>query len=178
MAKVLSSIEAIINEVREMKNGQYARVEYKTEVKSVASAFKKLGVKVFKHTTATVRIGVDYDHISTVVERQADPTYIKRENPNETYIVKDKISYNSNTGNYHLRVSSVSPLSNATSNTEVQYTLTTVDGQVVTFKSWDEVEEYKAYMQPSYFKSGSNYEVKNINLSNLIRINDMEIALA
>lgn len=108
----------IMAEAANCRNGRYIRVGYSKELK-VLKDWQARGIRVYKLTESTVRLGVSYNKIASVVARkaaEADKPKVERAN-NWSWIVPNKVKYNSNTGNTYLQVATV----NGGSNTRNQF---------------------------------------------------------
>ena len=160
-------LATVITALTEIKNGQMARVEYRSEV-PVKAAYKKQGVQVIKLTSATVRFGVDYDHIQRVIDRKASqPEDIVTNARNTAYswVMKDKLSFNTNTNKHYIRFATLP----AGANKYVTY-IVIKDGQV-TQASEVADESIKEFVINSYW-NGNSPEVQNVCIDNVIKIND------
>lgn len=99
---------AVVKAVEEVKNGTMVRVSYASDVK-LKKAFRDLGCKVTKIVDTTVRLGVNYSNIRQVIENRENSYNVettKRVN-NYTWIIPNKIKYNSNTDEYYLQFANV-----------------------------------------------------------------------
>lgn len=156
------SAEEIINAVKAKKAGAMFRLTYKTEL-PVKAAFKKLGIRIIKITHSTVRCGVDYDNIASVIERKAAEDYkesIARQN-NYSWVLENRILFNNKTNNNYIRIATVPNHSNTTS----EY-ITITDEDEVIAKDFNH-----DYVINSYFTPKESAPVKNIKFENIIGIN-------
>lgn len=163
------NVEEIINAVSSVGNGRMARICYKSEL-PVKAEFKKQGVKIVKVTEATVRFGVDYEHIGSVIERKAEDeangkVYAQREN-NYEWVVENKICHNSKTGKDYVRFAHV----NEGSNRKVIYIIVDSLSETTIAETLD--DSTKNLVQNSYWNRTSAPEVQNISTENVLRIND------
>lgn len=102
----------IIDKINGIRNGTMFKIVYKTDM-HVRAAYKKEGVKIVKVTSVVTRTGVDYEHISYVVKAKANGEISDSTCANNySWIVPNKIAYNSNTGCTYLRIA---PVNNRTS---------------------------------------------------------------
>ena len=153
--------EEIINAVSKIGNGQYVRICYQSELPLKAS-FKKQnpGSKIIKVTETTVRLGVDYDNIQSVIDRKSNESPDKEKKNytnNFSWIIENVVKYNSNTDKNYLCVATVKNHSNSHS---------------VIYNNDKEtsIEEVKENIIPSYFNKGSDREVYTIKFDNIIKI--------
>ena len=90
------------------RNGSYIRVGYSKELKMLKD-WQERGIRAYKLTETTVRLGVAYNKIAAVVARkaaEADKPKVERAN-NWSWVIPNKVKYNSNTGNTYLQVATV-----------------------------------------------------------------------
>ncbi len=161
--------EEIISAVRAVRGGAITRVTYKTDV-PVKAEFKNQGYKITKIVETTARIGVNYGHLPSVINRKEETKYdsTKRTN-NYEWIVKDRICHNTNTGKDYVALVSF----NNGHHTKVKYI---IDGTFVgVIDMGDEIDKaYKHIVLDSYFKKSSNPgEFKRVSFENIIRINNV-----
>lgn len=100
--------DTVVKAVKEVKNGTMVRVSYTSDVK-LKKAFRDLGCRVTKIVDTTVRLGVNYSHIKQVIENGSNSDTVesnKRAN-NYSWVVPNKIKYNSNTDEYYLQFATV-----------------------------------------------------------------------
>lgn len=149
-----------------IKNGWMTRVTYNT-VLPVKAEYKKKGIKVIKSTSVTVRIGVDYEHIQAVVDakKYSSETIKKAVRTAYSWIVRNRVAYNDNTGKYYLRVATLPHGSNQS----VYYTLIEEVGNSI-FTKHVSVEDIKDYVINSYW-CDTIPVVQNINIDNIVSIN-------
>ena len=98
----------IIREVSNRRNGSYVRVGYSKELKML-KAWQEKGIRAYKLTETTVRLGVAYNKIAAVIARkaaEAGKPKVERAN-NWSWIIDNKIKFNSNTGKTYLQVATV-----------------------------------------------------------------------
>lgn len=161
----MSILDIICEKVSAIKNGTMARVQYKSEL-PVKACYKKEGISIIKMTDATVRFGVDYDHIAKVIEQRAEKvatyeTTTPRAN-NFYWIIENKVSHNTNTNKDYLRFARV----NGGSHRHTLYKMIVGGDEKVVEKA--DIEEY---VQNSYWNKHSEPEVQNICIDNVISIN-------
>lgn len=152
--------EIVINTVKSIRNGSMFKLVYQTEM-PVKAAFKKAGVKVVKVTSVVTRTGVNYEHISYVIKKKATGEIVDSTSTNNySWLVANKVAYNSNTDCTYLRIA---PVKNGTSHSHY---LVTKDG--VTTKL-DRLDDETLSMLN---KLSNNYvaPVKLIKTENIISI--------
>lgn len=160
----------LFNEVNSIGNGQMARICYQSEM-PIKTAFKKLGCKIIKSSEATYRFGVDYEHITNIIEAKANGE-IKDSTAENNYewVLKNKIAYNRKTDKYYLRVSSIH---NGNSR-KTSYTVINADGSTANVDALD--EEAKGMVLDSYWnRPAGGPEVQNIKIENVISINGVMV---
>ena len=144
--------------------GRFFRLRYTSEMK-VKAEFKKQGISVMKVTETTMRTGVAYERIASVVEYKAthEP---KRDKPvanNWEWIVPNRIKYNTNTKKTYAVLASVPHGSNS----EVYYIVTDKDGdRIMTEDTLD-----KSLMQDSVWsQSAYPNAIRTIAFDNILDI--------
>lgn len=98
----------IMAEAAHCGNGRIIRVGYSKEIK-LSKGWKEKGIRVYKLTETSVRLGVNYGNIATVKARkavEADKPKVERAN-NWTWIIPNKVKSNSNTGKTYLQVATL-----------------------------------------------------------------------
>lgn len=147
------------------KNGTFVRVAYKSDV-PVKAQFKHEGYKVSKITETTARLGVQYGHIHTVVERRKleEGKEKKERTNNYTWEIPNSMAFNSNTNKEYLTLANV-PHGH---NTKRKYVVEKPNGDVYTT---DNLDSEKELIQDSYFnRKGNGNEIKYVSLENVVRI--------
>lgn len=159
----MERIERIINAVKAVRNGAMCRVQYKSDM-PVKAGFKKLGVSITKITESTVRFGVAYEHIGTVIERKSAEDYVpaNREYDRE-WLVDNKVFHNNKNGNDYLRFANV----NNHANKRPMFLIKTTDGETTTDALTD---EQKHFVIDSYWSKTFAPEVQDIRIDNVLRI--------
>lgn len=158
----------LINKIAEVKPGTFVRISYRTEI-PVKAADKKAGIRMWKEVSTTVRTGVNYGKIASVIARKSmeDPNKEKRAytNPYE-WIVRNRIKKHIESGKEYLVVASV----NGGHNTKTTYYYEgPIIGKVDMGASID--EKLGQVVLPSYFnKKGTASEVRTIAFENIISI--------
>lgn len=161
----MGKLENIINAVNAVRNGTMCRVLYKSEM-PVKAMFQKLGVSVTKITESTVRLGVAYDHIGTVIDRKSADGYTpsNREYDRE-WIVANKVFRNNRNGIDYVRFASV----NNHANKKPIFIIKTDNGEV---KCSSLTDEQKQYIIDSYWGKSNSPEIQDIRVDNVLRIGD------
>ena len=98
----------IMAEAANCRNGSYIRVGYAKEL-DISKEWKAKGIRVYKLTDTTVRLGVAYNNIASVKARKAaegDKPKVQRAN-NWKWVLPNKVKDNSNTGKTYLQVATV-----------------------------------------------------------------------
>lgn len=151
----------ILNSIRDIKKGTFTRIIYTSEP-TLSAAGKKAGVSIVKHTEKTVRLGIEYQNMQVVKDREAARTEPKREvTPWCHWEVEDVLAKHNTKDAYYLAFSYVNGTGH---NTKSQYYL---NGKVIP------VEELKesGFIVPSYFKEGKESPVtQRVNIDNIIQI--------
>lgn len=102
------SYNEIIREASACGNGRFIRVGYSKELKMLKEWAEK-GIRVYKLTETSVRLGVAYANISSVKARkeaEGDKPKVQRAN-NWSWVIENKVKFNSNTGKTYLQVATV-----------------------------------------------------------------------
>lgn len=158
MTKVMKVLETI-------KKGTFTHFEYKSEL-PVKAKFKNLGYKVVKETKMTARFGINYSNIHSVIERKSNGTQSTRpHNPNFSWVLKNVISFNSNTNNNSLHVYTC----NNTKSKSVYHIYK--DGEYIT--TYDEKtfkDKMKCFVIDSYWNKTNKNEVFQVNVNNVLAI--------
>ena len=150
--------------VNNLKAGVFARITYKTEL-PVKAAYKNQGFKVVKTTSSTVRFGINYRNIKSVIERKNEVEEDSKKTWTNNYIevIKNKISFNTSTNKFYLNVYPIKKGNNSNST----YILIYPDG----FEVVGDINFIKEYVIPSYFNK-SQTEMFRVNVDNVLSIND------
>lgn len=160
------TLSHVIYALDTIKNGWMTRIAYSTEL-PVKAEYKKKGIKVIKSTSVTVRIGVDYEHIQAVVDakKYSSETIKKAVRTAYSWIIRNRVAYNDNTGKYYLRVATLPHGSNSS----VYYTLIEEACGFISTKHVS-AEDIKDYVINSYWCSNTPI-VQNISIDNIMSIN-------
>lgn len=151
----------ILNTIGNIKKGTFTRITYVSEP-TLSAAGKKAGVSIIKHTRKTVRLGVQYQNMEAVKEKEAMRTEPKREvAPWCHWEIDDILAKHNMKEAYYLACSYVNGRGH---NTESEYYL---NGELVT----PDILKASGYIVPSYFKEDREPAVtQRINIENIIRI--------
>ena len=139
-----------------IRSGTFFRIGYITEL-PVKAAYAKEGWKILKQTESTVRTGVNYGKIKSVVEeRDIVP------------IQKGRIYQNTDTEQMYLRVF---PTKKGT-NKKVSYILVTPGHSEYHFNDLD--EEMREMVRDSYFNEKSR-PIATIKIDNIYKVGDYQL---
>lgn len=173
MIMIILGKEAILNEAARIKPGTITRVGYRTFL-PVKASYKKQGVEVMKVVETSVRLGVSYSKIASVMARRAEEGMkeaIQRTN-NYEWILDNKVCFNTKTNKYYLYAASL----NGGHNTHSYYVIKHPEGAIQKMSS----EEFKKslyaeeYIIASYFKGEKNVpEIRNISFENVFRLGNV-----
>lgn len=165
--KTLTSQE-IMSAISSVKGGTIARIAYKTDV-PLKAEFKKQGYKLTRVVETSVRCGVDYHKISSVIARKSSADYVPSTRKNNyEWVIKNRVKHNTNTEKDYVVVATLP----SGDNTKVKYIL---DGTFVgTIDMGDSIDNHYTHLViDSYFKNKeSSSEVKTISFDNVLRINN------
>jgi hypothetical protein len=151
-------------------NGSYIRVGYSKELK-VTKEWLEKGIRAYKLTETTVRLGVAYGNIATVKARKAtegDKPKVQRAN-NWEWIITNKVKANSNTGKTYLQVATV----NGGHNTHSQFLVYDPHIGWVLFEKaeWETSEYYlMTDIKSREPRKGEKPEVYTITFDNIYRL--------
>ena len=166
--------DEIISAVKSVRGGTITRVTYRTDV-PIKAEFKKKGYKIIKIVETSARIGVNYGHISSVVNRdKMNNVESTSKTNNFEWIVKDRICHNTNTNKDYVALISF----NKGHNTRVKYI---IEGTFVgAIDMGSEIDKaYRHIVLDSYFKKPSTpIEFRRVSFDNIIRINNVGTKLA
>lgn len=153
----------LLSKLANIKKGRLFRITYLSEPSLRADA-KKLGYKIQKKTTATVRYGVKYANIKRVQLRESARTEPKVERaPWWHWKIPQVIQEHNTKEKLYLQVATMPKHSNSHS----VYIVTDPNGAISMY-SREEVQRLDI-VQPSYWNSASP-EVLSIEIGNIISI--------
>ena len=152
------TINAILDAIKNVKNGTFVSVEYETIPTILASA-RNAGIVITKRTRKVARLGVNYSHIARVIAGRivSEQSGAVRANPYE-WSVANTVAKNVNNDNMYLHITNVPN----GSHTKSRWFL---NGKEVAF------ENVVEYLTPSYLRKGTEMPlIQKINLDNVIKI--------
>lgn len=142
---------SIIETIKNVVSGRFIRMGSTSNV-PVKAAYKN-SVSIVKVTERTVRLGIRYDHIKAVMEKEAQRTEPKTQRAdNNVWEVEGRVAFNTKTNNRTLRAYTVARHSNSRS----MY-IVTMDG--ITSMYEEIPDDIKEYITPSYFNKSGEYPV-------------------
>ena len=160
----------IIRALNKIKNGAFTRIGYITEVRMNAD-FKNKGYRMLKVTETTVRFGLNYGNIKSVIEQnsknKAEGKVKKPRANNNIDLIKNKLVFNTNTQKAY-----VNAFYAKNNNVKNRYILVNVSNDVpylipITSDSYKNIwEEYII----NSLKNTNEPPVFQINTSNIFRI--------
>lgn len=160
----------IVREASNCRNGSYIRVGYSKELK-MGKGWQEQGIRAYKLTETTVRLGVAYSKIASVIARKAaegDKPKVERAN-NWSWIIDKKVKYNSNTDKTYLQVATV----NGGHNTHNQFLVYDPHQGWVLFEK-EEWEASEYYMMTDVKsrepRKGAAPEVYTITFDNIYKL--------
>lgn len=158
--------EQIIEATNGVRNGTIARVMYKSEL-PLKAEFKKQGYKLIKITETSARFGVNYGHISSVMERNDTGYEPSNRTNNYEWVIPNKVKHNSKTDKDYLVLANF----NKGHNTKSKYIL--YGSMAGTLNMGPSIDPgYTHLVIDSYYKKSSTpCEVKTISFENILRIN-------
>ena len=154
----------IENEISKIHGGSFFRLAYKSDV-PLKAEFKKSGCTITKVTEKTCRLGVNYLHIGTVINRretEGEPT--RKVTNNYEWIIPNRIAYNTNTGKKYISIATAKK-----SATRTKYIITDAKMNVKTVDKLNDID--KEMIIDSYFRNSTPTEVQKICLDNILSIN-------
>lgn len=161
--------EEILSAARGVRGGTIARIAYKTEV-PLKAEFKKQGYKIIKVVETSVRFGVNYSHIASVIARKSSPEYVARPHTNNyEWVISNRVKHHTQKDKDYIVVANL-PKGH---HTKTKYLL---EGSFVgTLDMGDSIDgPYKDIVIDSYFKPNSfSEEIKTICFDNMLMINKL-----
>lgn len=147
--------EQLIKKISAIPAGRFFRVRYISKVK-IKAAFEKEGYSIFKVVDTTTRTGVKY---SSVVKND-NKTPSEKQN-NWTWVVKNRIKHNTNTGKDYLVVAPIGKGNNS----KVTYMCTTPEGTTCSIP----IPTVKEFTVDSYWKE-TKPSIVTISLDNILMV--------
>ena len=118
-----------------------------------------------KYTESTVRLGVNYENIGSVIERKSNEDYVPVHREYDGYwLVANILYHNNKTGTDILRVTNVPEHANKHS----YFVITDENGVEKTVDMLS--DEQKEYITNSYFSNRGFNEVQSIKVDNVLRL--------
>ena len=161
--------EQIISAMKSVRGGTITRIASKTDVPLKAEA-KKQGYSLTKIVETSVRCGVEYSRIASVIERRLSEDYTPSTRRNNyEWIVRNRIKHNNNTDKDYIVVASL-PKGH---HTKIKYVLSGTS--VGTIDMGDTIiDAYKDLVIDSYFKKAEQaHEIKTIAFENVLMLNNV-----
>lgn len=157
----------IIEQIAKIKNGTIARISYKKEV-PVKAEYKKLGYAVTKYVETSVRVGVNYHNIASVIARKAKEVITNTsKKSNYQWVIKNKVKYNTATEKNYVVVAILPNHAN----TKEKYVIELPSEAIVDSKIVP--SDINEIILPSYFTKANEYrEIKCIAFENIFAINN------
>lgn len=150
-----------------IKSGTCVRVIYTSYV-PISSEFKDKCQDIKKTVSTTVRLGVQYNNIKSVKERQAANTAKAANKQNYKWLIKNRVKYNFNTGKTYL-VMATFPKGD---HTKVTYEFNN-NGIISYCHSKEALKNSPVgqFIRKSYFSTTSHpVDIYNVNIENIVQI--------
>lgn len=166
--KTLTSKE-IMSAINSVRGGAIARIAYMTQV-PLKAEFRKQGYELTKVVETSVRCGVDYNRIASVIARKSASDYAPSTRKNNyEWIIKNRVKHNTNTEKDYIVVATL-PTGH---HTRVKYILGGTS--VGSIDMGDSIDvHFKDFVIDSYFrKSVEVSEIKTIAFDNILMINKL-----
>lgn len=158
--------EKIIEALKNIHPGSFVRIGYNTEL-PLKSSFSKQGCKIIRISESTVRTGINYRNIQSVIEEKAGQLEAPRSYRKViTSVIKNKIYKNLDTDQMYLRVYPTRKGTNKVST----YFVTTSNGNKYFSDSIN--DEMKEMIRDSYFDNKFR-PISMIKIENVYRIGDV-----
>ena len=149
-------------------SGSFFRIGYITEL-PLKAAYSKEGWRILKLTESTVRTGINYRRIQSVIEDRESRSEVVRSRKNNVIPVQpNRIYKNVETNQMYLRVF---PTKKGT-NKNVTYTLVTPARSQYTFNDLD--EDMREMVRDSYFTQKSR-PIATLKIDNIYKVKEYEI---
>lgn len=151
-----------------IRSGTFFRIGYVTEL-PVKATYAKEGWKILKKTESTVRTGVNYGKIKSVVEEREGRSEVTRTRKNHIVpIQRGRIYQNTDTEQMYLRVF---PTKKGT-NKKVSYILVTPGHSEYDFNELDKF--MREMLQDSYFNKRSR-PIETIKIDNIYKVGKYQL---
>ena len=151
--------EKVIEVMKGVKNGTFGVIEYESSL-PVNKEAKKAGVTISCTTKKMVRFGADYKNLV----KELASAEVKPRTNNYSWVIENKVAYNSNTDKNYVRVSNINRKT-----ISKKYVISTSSGLTTS----SSLNGWESLLQPSYFKNNvaSKPVVQNISVENILSIN-------
>jgi len=156
--EIMSSLTSIIN-------GRMVRICYKTDL-PVTAEIRNRGYRLMKIVETTVRVGVDYNHISSVIEKKANNEIGPNTKTNNyEWVINNKAKYNTNTKKNYV---SIAPLKQGSNSRSFYIFVDKFNNQHIVENN----QLNKNLVIKSYWKD-SKPEIQTVSFDNIIKINGL-----
>lgn len=163
----MNKLEMMTKIVNQLKNGTFVRFGFETDV-PIKAALKD-DIKIKKTTFITARTGVAYKNLKRFKDSEQGIT--KKKANNYSWIINNKIKYNSNTDKYYIQLAT-----NKNANIKCFYQVYK-NGKINVYNTKKSLQEkFGEYCINSYFKEKEEPAVMSINIDNVIKINKTYLA--
>ena len=161
--------EEILTAVKNVRGGTIARIAYKTEV-PLKAEFKNQGYKITKVVETSVRFGVNYSRIASVIARKSSTDHVARTYTNNyEWVVSNRVKHHTKNDKDYIVVANL-PKGH---HTKTKYLL---EGSIMgTLDMGSSIDgHYKEIVIDSYFKPSTySEEIKTICFDNVLMINNL-----
>lgn len=158
----------LLEKIKSIKNGRLFRLKYQVTV-PIKAEFAHRGFEVIKTVETTTRTGVKYGNIKTVIKKALLEKKSKGDS-NFSWIIPNKVRYNSHTENTFLYTAPISTGCNKNTVYEIRIPDCTQEGNP---GQWSYISkenlEALGIIQNSYWTAGDR-PINDINLANIISI--------
>lgn len=156
----------LTEQLEKVKNGTFMSVEYKSTLP--VKAQYKHDIQIVKYSKIVVRTGVAYNHLASVIEKkaktEANPQpQVQRAN-NFSWVVDNRIKYNSKTGKEYLAVA-VIPNRKAVSSVY----------EVITAEGTTRCESFDKNLVIDSYWGDKDVDVLTIATDNVLSINGVKV---
>lgn len=151
----------IIDSIKAIKPGCLFRITYKSEI-PVKAEFKNNGIRLIKITETTVRTGVAYRNLKSVMATEATSS-TEHKKSNFEWVVTNRVSYNSNTDKMYARIATIKNGNNAHHKYIVE-----CNGICEEVDSLNEAQ--RNFVVNSYWNKHETPSVQNVSLDNILSI--------
>lgn len=160
------SCHQILMEASNCGNGRYIRLGYSKEL-PVTDAWREKGIRIYKLTETTVRLGVNYRNLASVKAREDVPAKPSTRTNNWEWVLPSKVKYNKNTNKMYLQVYTVKGGHN-TKNTFLIHT--PGEGWITLEKPEYELSEYSLMVDPKYTSSSNSTDIYTVTFDKIYKL--------